>query len=94
MNKLLALITVGLLVIPSFAHASGRGPGGFSYSPGTGSKMSSTSVRSYLKTDGTYVGGYRRSTGDTKFENNWSTKGNYNLYTGTSGTRVTPRTTK
>ena len=33
-------------------------------------------------------------TADTKFENNWSTKGNVNPATGKKGTRVTPPSVK
>jgi hypothetical protein len=38
----------------------------------------------------THVDKYRRSTPDTKFQNNWSTKGNQNLVTGKNATKVTP----
>jgi hypothetical protein len=58
--------------------------------PGTGSKASSERVSGYTKKDGTHVDSYRKSTPDTKFNNNWSTKGNVNLATGKAGTRVTP----
>lgn len=58
--------------------------------PGTGSKVSSSSVGSYIKRDGTPVNSYRRTTGDTKFENNYSTKGNSSPYSGKDGTKVTP----
>jgi hypothetical protein len=94
MKKLSAIIVAASLFAPSFAYAGAKASLGFSYAPGTGSKSSSTGVRSYLKHDGTYVQSYRRSTPDLKFENNWSTKGNYNLYTGKSGTRVTPPSAK
>jgi len=61
-----------------------------SYSPGTGSKASSTYGHGYMRKNGTSVEGYRRSTPDHSFENIWSTKGNVNPYTGKMGTRVTP----
>lgn len=50
----------------------------------------STYVHSYIKKDGTYVQGHMRSTPDGNFNNNWSTKGNVNPYTGEEGTKITP----
>lgn len=47
-------------------------------------------VRGYYRKDGTYVRPHYRSNPDGVFENNWSTKGNINPYTGEWGTRVTP----
>ncbi len=46
-------------------------------------------VKSYTKKNGTYVQGHYRSSPDSNFYNNWSTKGNVNPYTGSYGTRVT-----
>jgi hypothetical protein len=50
----------------------------------------SVSVRGYVRKDGTYVAPHYRSAPDGNFDNNWSTKGNINPYTGEEGTRVTP----
>lgn len=47
-------------------------------------------VRGYVRRDGTYVQPHYRSNPDGNFNNNWSTKGNINPYTGEPGTRVTP----
>jgi len=47
-------------------------------------------VRSYNRKDGTHVDAHKRSTADSRFQNNWSTKGNQNPYTGKEGSRVTP----
>ena len=47
-------------------------------------------VRGYVRSDGTYVAPHHRSSPDGVFQNNWSTKGNFNPYTGTPGTRITP----
>jgi len=47
-------------------------------------------VRGYFRSNGTYVAPHYRSAPDGNFHNNWSTKGNYNPYTGEAGTRVTP----
>jgi hypothetical protein len=48
-----------------------------------------TRVRGYYKkSSGTYVNSYYRSSRDTSFYNNYSTKGNYNPYTGKRGTKT------
>lgn len=44
------------------------------------------SVRGYTRKDGTYVNGYTRSDSDSSYNNNYSTRGNTNPYTGESGT--------
>lgn len=85
---LLAFVLVAAIAVASPAAAGRKGSG--AASPGTGAKPSSTHVKSHVKKDGTYVEGHRRSSPDQKFENNWTTKGNDNLYTGKDGTRVTP----
>lgn len=43
-------------------------------------------VKGYTRRDGTYVNGYNRSDRDTSYNNNYSTRGNTNPYTGESGT--------
>jgi len=45
-----------------------------------------TSVKGYLKKSGTYVMPYHRTSPNTSKFDNWSTKGNYNPYTGKKGT--------
>jgi len=67
--------------LPLEASAKGKPRGG-----GT-SKGSETSVRGYTKRDGTYVAPHRRTSPDTSKNNNWSTKGNQNPYTGKPGTK-------
>jgi hypothetical protein len=47
-------------------------------------------VRSYVRSDGTYVSGHYRSSPDSSFYNNWSTYPNVNPYTGATGTRYSP----
>lgn len=87
-SKPFVLIVSAVLSLATvLAHAAPRGGG--AAAPGTGSKSSSTHVKGHTKKDGTYVEPHRRSTPDQKFENNWTTKGNDNLYTGKDGTRVT-----
>ncbi|MBD8847074.1 hypothetical protein [Priestia megaterium] len=48
------------------------------------------SVRGYYRKDGTYVRPHMRSDPDGNFNNNWSTKGNINPYTGEEGTKTSP----
>ncbi len=45
-----------------------------------------TYVRGYTRSDGTYVNGYYRSSPNYTRLDNYSTKGNYNPYTGKAGT--------
>lgn len=42
-------------------------------------------TRGYIRSNGTYVQPHFKSTRDNSFNNNWSTKGNYNPYTGSKG---------
>lgn len=44
-----------------------------------------TRVRSYTKSNGTHVTSHYRTDKDNRFNNNWSTKGNHNPYTGKAG---------
>jgi hypothetical protein len=85
---LLLVLAVSALSVAPMASAGKKGGG--ATAPGTGSKANSTYVHGHFKKDGTFVEGHRKSTPDTKFENNWTTKGNDNLYTGKDGVRVTP----
>lgn len=48
---------------------------------------SDVSVSGYTRSDGTYVEPYHRSDPDGATADNWSTKGNYNPYTGQEGTK-------
>ena len=47
-----------------------------------------TCVSGYYKSNGTYVHGHYRSLPDSYKNNNWSTSGNTNPYTGKRGTRT------
>lgn len=46
-----------------------------------------THVNGYYRSNGTYVQPHYRSAPDSSKTNNWSSKGNYNPYTGQSGTK-------
>lgn len=43
-------------------------------------------VRGYVRSNGTYVQGYHRTTPDNTINNNYGTQGNVNPYTGSAGT--------
>ncbi len=47
-------------------------------------------VRGHVRKDGTYVQPHYRTAPDSSFYNNWSTKGNFNPYTGEDGKVVIP----
>lgn len=48
--------------------------------------IADTYVRGYTRRDGTYVNGYYRSSPNHTRLDNYSTRGNYNPYTGRPGT--------
>jgi hypothetical protein len=55
-----------------------------------GAAFAEVSVRGYTRKDGTYVRPHRRTDPDGNFDNNWSTIGNTNPYTGEPGTKRRP----
>lgn len=44
-----------------------------------------TRVRGYYRSNGTYVQPHYRTSPNSSFYDNWSTRGNYNPYTGSKG---------
>ena len=54
---------------------------------GTGSNIFSTGVKGHFKSNGTYVKSHRRSRKNSTEFDNWSTRGNFNLYTGKRGSK-------
>ncbi|HEY4183409.1 MAG TPA: hypothetical protein VGM90_41580 [Kofleriaceae bacterium] len=54
---------------------------------GTGSSSSSRHVSGYTTKHGAHVEGYHRTTADGTQRNNYNTKGNYNHWTGKTGSR-------
>ena len=50
-------------------------------------KQGSNYVKGYVKKDGTYVAPHQRSNPNSTKNDNWSTKGNTNPYTGKEGTK-------
>lgn len=53
-----------------------------------GVNTTSTYVNGYTKSNGTYVQGHYRSSQNSTNHDNYSTSGNYNPYTGTTGSRA------
>lgn len=51
------------------------------------SGSSSHSVKGYTKKDGTYVAPHKQTNPNGTKQDNWSTKGNVNPYTGKPGTK-------
>ena len=63
--------------------------GSSSYNSGSyGVNSNSTYVNGYTKSNGTYVQGHYRSSQNSTNHDNYSTVGNSNPYTGTSGSRA------
>lgn len=63
--------------------------GSSSYGTGSyGVNTNSTYVNGYTKSNGTYVQGHYRSSQNSTNHDNYSTSGNYNPYTGTTGSRA------
>jgi endonuclease YncB( thermonuclease family) len=61
--------------------------------PDEASSGTIVNVRGYFKKNGTYVAGHKRTAPDGNFNNNWSTQGNVNPYTGKDGTKRPSRWT-
>src|SRR5262249_46887195 len=93
MKRLLTIFSI-LLITSAGSFAQRRGSSGTRRSSRSATSSSprpkEVHVRGYVRKDGTYVAPYVRTAPDGNFDNNWSTKGNVNPYTGQEGTRVTP----
>jgi hypothetical protein len=101
--SVLKIVSIAVLVVSleglageALARGAGRGSSAVgsakvsSAKPGTGSSPGSVHVRAYVRKDGTHVRAHHRSAADGNYANNWTTKGNTNLYTGARGTLATP----
>ena len=51
------------------------------------SNSTTVDVHGYFRKDGTYVPSHKRTEPNARFDDNWTTKGNVNPYTGKPGTR-------
>jgi hypothetical protein len=80
MRIIVVYLTLLILILTSISEARG------SYSRGGYSRGGNVRVGGYTRSTGTYVRPYIRTAPDHTRFNNWSTKGNYNPYTGKPGT--------
>lgn len=74
------LLTLAVVLATSILSANAQ----YSY----GTNTSTTHVNGYYKSNGTYVESHNRSSRNSTNHDNWSTSGNSNPYTGTSGSRA------
>lgn len=90
----LALVLAGILSANAQVYSSYSGLSGYSgysrssssYSAGTNSSVRYQS--GYTRSDGTYVQGHYKTSSNYTNHDNFSTSGNYNPYTGSTGTRA------
>jgi hypothetical protein len=71
--------------LPSYSSRSYGGSRTKIYTPPGVQNYSTTTVRPYIKRDGSFVGPSFRSTPNRSVNDNWSTKGNFNPFTGQKG---------
>ena len=70
----------------SYSYGTSRPSNTSTYSYGGNSR--STNGSGYTRSNGTYVNGYTRTQRNSTNHDNYSTSGNYNPYTGTTGSRA------
>lgn len=90
-KSLMLLVTIIATVLSANAQYNYGSTSYGSSSYGTSSygvNTTSTYVNGYTKSNGTYVQGHYRSTQNSTNHDNYSTSGNYNPYTGTTGSRA------
>lgn len=85
---ILTLVALFSISAASFAQSYGTTYGTTTYGSSYGVNSSSTYVNGYTKSNGTYVQGHYRSSQNSTNHDNYSTVGNSNPYTGTSGSRA------
>ena len=82
-------MTLFVAIAATLLSANAQYNYGSTYGTSTyGTNTNSTYVSCYTKSNGTYVQGHYRSTRNNTNHDNWSTTGNTNIYTGTSGSRA------
>lgn len=80
------LLTLAIAIMTTILSANAQYNYGNAYGTSSyGTNTNSTYVNGYTKSNGTYVQGYYRSTRNNTNHDNWTTTGNTNIYTGTSG---------
>ncbi len=89
------IILTAAIALMSIVGADAQGYYGSSYSYGSRSNSYGSSTnssvryqRGYTRTDGTYVQGHYKTNTNSTNHDNFSTRGNMNSYTGTSGSRA------
>jgi len=89
MKKVLALAALATaLALSGNVYARGSGSGGHSSSHSSySSTRSDHAISGYTRSNGTYVHPSRATNPDATRNNNYSTKGNVNPYTGKEGTK-------
>jgi len=90
MKKIMVFAVLATVVVFSgSALARGSSSGGHSsgHSSYSSSSRSDHTIRAYTKSNGTHVGPSHATNPDTTRNNNYSTKGNVNPYTGKPGTK-------
>lgn len=83
-KSLILLVAIIATLLPANAQYNYGSSSGSSY----GINTNSTCVKGYTKSNGTYVQGHYRSSRNSTNHDNYSTSGNYNPYTGTTGSRA------
>lgn len=82
---MVAMLTISMVsVAQSYNYGSNRHRSTSTY----GTNPSTTSVSGYTRSNGTYVNGYTRTQKNNTNHDNFSTSGNYNPYTGTTGSQA------
>lgn len=90
-KSLLLLVAIIATVLSANAQYNYGSTSYGSSSYGTSSygvNTNSTYVNGYTKSNGTYVQGHYRSSQNSTNHDNYSTSGNYNPYTGSTGSRA------
>ena len=80
-------LIIAMLVASTGIAMAQSNPYGRGFGYGTGSNPSNTYVRPSINSQGTYTGGHYRTTPNSTQLDNYNTRGNYNPYTGRTGTR-------
>ncbi len=80
---LVGALMVGMVGMVGISEAGRRK----SYDYGSGSNYQTESVDGYTRRDGTYVAPYQRTKANDTTDDNYGTSGNYNPWTGETGSR-------
>ena len=83
----LFVLFVALGTSSAYARRSSYDYGSYDY--GTGSNSQTEHVSGYQRKDGTYVAPYERTKANNTVDDNYGTRGNYNPYTGKTGSGPT-----